>query len=208
MSQLNNPYWQEVKDLLVDASRSYIAMITQRLPFCQRYSWAVPDPETLQFVGPWLAPKAIEVGAGTGYWAWLLTQQGVEIAAYDTTPPHLFTTNEYHSPRDPLTGSFLHQLVETYVSVASGGPEVLALPRYYGHTLFLCWPPNHNDMAIECLDCYSGDRLVYIGYPRGGCCATDAFFDRLDRDWRVVARHIPARWQSTSDEVVVYERAS
>lgn len=206
MSVVNNPYWEEVKDLLSDPRRSYDATLLQRWPFCQRYSWAVPDPETLQFVRSWLLPRAIEIGAGTGYWASLLAQHGVDMAAYDADPPHLFPTNEYHSPRDPATGMFLQQLIEAHFPVEPGGPEVLVLPRYQEHNLFLCWPPNHDDMAIECLDMFTGNRLVYIGYPRGGYCATHGFFDTLAQDWREVARHTPARWQGIYDEVVVYER--
>jgi hypothetical protein len=206
MTVVRNPYWDAVKDLLYDPARSYDATLQQRWPFCQRYCWAVPDPETLQFVSSWLMPRAIEIGAGTGYWAWLLTQLGVDMAAYDIDPPHLSPTNAYHSPRDTRTGMFLHQVIEAYFPVEPGGSEVLVLPRYQEHNLFLCWPPNCDDMAIECLDMYAGNRLVYIGSPRGGYCATHSFFDVLSQGWREVARHTPARWQDIYDEVVVYER--
>jgi len=54
--------------------------------------------------------------------------------------------------------------------------------------LFLCYPPD-NDMAMQCLRAYKGQRLVYVGEGRGGVNASPAFFDELDSDWDVVAVH-------------------
>jgi hypothetical protein len=38
-------------------------------------------------------------------------------------------------------------------------------------------------MAIECLQCYCGDVLLYVGEGYGGVNASAAFFDELEREW-------------------------
>uniref|UniRef100_A0AAV1UJU6 Uncharacterized protein n=1 Tax=Peronospora matthiolae TaxID=2874970 RepID=A0AAV1UJU6_9STRA len=46
-----------------------------------RYSWAIPDERALQIIkhyGP-----IVEMGAGSGYWARLLQDRGVDVVAYD-----------------------------------------------------------------------------------------------------------------------------
>lgn len=72
-----------------------------RRDLCLQYAWAIPDPASLAFAAHFLAPRAIEIGAGTGYWAWLLSHLGVEMTCFDIAPPDLLGTNDYHSPRDP-----------------------------------------------------------------------------------------------------------
>ncbi|MEV0765178.1 hypothetical protein [Nocardia sp. NPDC050435] len=44
-------------------------------------------------------------------------------------------------------------------------------------------------MASTTLAEYStsgGDRLIYVGEPRGGKTGDEAFFDALERDWELV----------------------
>jgi hypothetical protein len=100
---------------------------------------AVPDPETIAFVACRLSPRAVEVGAGKGYWVWLMVQLGIDILASDIEPPDCSTTNSHHSPYDVEIGTFLGELRDTFVPVQVGGPEVLADPAE--RTLLLCWPP-------------------------------------------------------------------
>lgn len=60
-----------------------------------RYSYAIPDLTALNILaehGP-----ILEIGAGTGYWAYLLRQRGVDVAAFDINPPLTQAhTNRYH----------------------------------------------------------------------------------------------------------------
>jgi hypothetical protein len=48
------------------------------------YSWAIPNEDALRAIaahGP-----ILEVGAGNGYWAQLLTERGVDVLAFDPVP--------------------------------------------------------------------------------------------------------------------------
>jgi hypothetical protein len=55
--------------------------------------------------------------------------------------------------------------------------------------LFLCWPPGWgNTMASDVLAAYEsagGERLVFIGEPKGGKTGNDAFFDALSDRWQL-----------------------
>lgn len=202
---ISNPYWDEVKDYIVGAP-GVVRGAPEGLQWDlrRRYSLAIPDPSTVAFVARFLGARAVEIGAGTGYWSWLLAQVGTTVEAYDRAPPDRVTTNGCHSPRDASTGDFLGLLRPTFHPVSGGGPPVLA--RYAEHTLFLCWPPYRQPMSAECLALYPGRRLVYLGEGRGGGCASRAFFARLGSAWHEVACHTPVRWHMLHDQVTVFER--
>jgi hypothetical protein len=111
-------------------SKSGVAMIEQRFDWrtciCSYFSWAVPNLDALQALlalGP-----LVELGAGTGYWAWLLTRMGADIIAYDVAQSH-----EGQGYR------FRHQLVR------DGG--VHALKSSGNRALLLCWPDIVGDDA-------------------------------------------------------------
>lgn len=220
-SQLTiNPFWEKIKQLPGDKfhmefygkwnPRIFSADHMVRDDFCREYAWAITDPTSVQFVADWLKPRAVELGAGRGYWAWQVAQLGVDILAYDIAPPDKVFTNHYHSPRaeakETRFGDFLNQPVTCYHPVAQGDESVLL--QHTDRTLFLCWPPYDSDMAMNALNSYTGKRLVYIGEGSGGCTADDAFHDRLEEDWEEVASHEPVQWDGIHDWIYVYERKS
>ena len=125
------------------------------------YAYAVPNKaalESLASVGP-----IVEIGAGTGYWAALLIAKGVDIVAFDAIPPHASgrgfrktgkkrgksLRNEYHGD-SPLFSEVLHG-------------DATALVKYQRRTLFLCYPPPGDSMALQCLQSYTGAKIAYVG---------------------------------------------
>jgi hypothetical protein len=141
------------------------------------YSWAVPSPEVLAELlnhGPLL-----EIGAGTGYWAWLLSQAGADIVAYDcniTAPPHWFDVQE-------------------------GGPEKIA--EHPDRTLLLCWPPLGEGMATECLKLYRGETLLSIGECGEGARTGDG---EMTSDFACVREIALPRWTGFRDSLWVGRR--
>ena len=51
-----------------------------------RYGFAVPSDEALTAIERCSPQGVIELGAGTGYWAFLLQQRGVDVVAFDIEP--------------------------------------------------------------------------------------------------------------------------
>jgi hypothetical protein len=208
-----NPYWEEIERTgLPDRDRSFsrfdvdreLSFIYARDNLTVKYSWAISDPVTVRFVARWLAPRAVEMGAGTGYWAWLMRQSGVDMLAYDKTPASSGKYNHWHTPRDPKTGKPIYQPMPSYSEVLPGKPAILS--QHTDRTLFLCWPPYDDLMAADCLAAYAGKRVVYIGESDGGCTADDAFHEALEAGWELRDEHWPKQWHGIHDWVWVYER--
>ena len=56
-----------------------------RNPIANVFSFGIPNKEALEFICD-LDLTVIEMGAGTGYWAKLLENMGVEIIPFDLVP--------------------------------------------------------------------------------------------------------------------------
>src|SRR4051812_25298577 len=114
MTPILDPYGDLFRLLMgLRASPEAIDAIRKKLIWA--YSWAVPSPEAVEEIAR--HSPIIEIGAGTGYWAWLLSQAGSDVVACDANvvaPPHWFAVRE-------------------------GGPGVLS--EHSERALFLCWPP-------------------------------------------------------------------
>ena len=116
------------------------------LTLAQHYAYVFPTDSTLAMLAG-LGPL-VEIGAGTGYWAYRLRSIGVDIVAFDQAPLDGERTNRYH----PATPS--------WTQVEQGDQTVLS-----GHAdrgLFLCWPPLFSSLG-DCLTYYRGDTVAYIG---------------------------------------------
>ena len=53
-----------------------------RDPASHLYAYAIPDPRAIKLIAN--EGDVCEVGAGTGYWAHLLRESGVDVTAYDS----------------------------------------------------------------------------------------------------------------------------
>lgn len=92
--------------------------------YIHKYAWAIPNDDALLEIAKY--SPLIEVGAGTGYWAWLLRQLGVDILAFDKYPPSQNSTSK----------SEFHPDADTWTEVLEGDESVL--DSIIDRTLFLC----------------------------------------------------------------------
>lgn len=136
----------------------------------QNYSWAVPCPRAIDSIAAFAdGAQILEVGSGLGLWARLLRDHGAAVVATDSSPGAAWSkADEY---------------VGTYTAVESLD-ALDAIARYPdSDVLMIAWPPYGTPMAAQALRAFKGERLVYIGEGRGGCCADDEFFRLLDLEW-------------------------
>jgi hypothetical protein len=195
-----NPYLTEFERLRpeLDAPPDPFALLHgprgmtayDRRAWCvRRYAFAVPNEAALQTVARY-AP-IVELGAGTGYWTYLLRLRGVDCLAYDRAPPdRLLNPNMFR----PLT----------WTHVEDG--DVGVLMAHAERALFLCWPSYRDPFAACALATYRGATLIYVGEPAGGHTADDDFFTLLARDWRAVEQVVLPNWPGTRDRLTVYRR--
>lgn len=134
----------------------------------QRFAYVLPQPHLLDVIRRY--SPLVELGAGTGYWAYLLRLTGADVIAYDIAPLGGRRPNRYHSDVRPWT------------QVRYG--DVNALSKHMGRLLFLCWPPRFSNLW-ESLRFYRGEFVLYIG-DRG---VRTPELAALDRDFVLIETH-------------------
>jgi hypothetical protein len=195
---IDNPYWEFVRQLpsVLDAREgSRPDGFARELPvghhlLTKRYAWAIPSPGDLVWLARVLGHRGlVEIGAGSGYWAWQARQAGIDVIAYEPTDS---SVNGYTDGTE-------------YSTVLRDGHA--AVPRHPDRALLLCWPSRGAPWATTALGAYTGDLLIYIGQPRGGQCADDGFFQLLDRTWTPIdssTHHVS--WRHTPSAMTAYHR--
>lgn len=128
------------------------------------WSWAIPNEEALDTIIKYSPIGLIEIGAGAGYWAYLLREYGLDVLAFDPTPPP--------SPWSNRSGSFTEVLTGDH-TVVIGSSE---------RTLFLCWPSYSESWTHEVIELYGGDTIIYVGEGNGGCTGDDRMHALLGMD--------------------------
>ena len=164
--------------------------------FTRKYAWAIPNNTALQKIADY-APL-VEIGAGTGYWAWLLRQLGVDILAFDRYPPD----------QRGLSKNKFHPQADTFTEILSGDESVL--DSMDNRSLFLCWPPYDHPMAFQTLSRFRGNNFLFIG--EGWPHRTNGdkhFFDLLHLEWTFEEDSgkiaIP-QWPGRKDFLWIYRR--
>ncbi len=196
---VRNPYWELVRQLpSVRDGRLGLRPdgFARGLPVGQhlltkRYAWAIPSPGDLVWLAGVLDGRGlVEIGAGSGYWAWQAWQTGIDVIAYD--------------PTDPATNAYTDGI--EYLAIRPGGHT--ASRNHPDRALLLCWPSSGDPWAADALRAYTGDLLVYIGEGLDGHCADDGFFELLGREWVPVGsspHHVS--WRHAHSTATAYRRA-
>ena len=166
---------EELSALEAGDKPAYYKAVVQ--PIRRTYAWGVPTHEALECIAHHSPRGVVEIGAGTGYWASLIDQCGVDMLAYDERPMvdrnaplhdgfHRDSPmNGYHAL--PAVGNAL-----PFFHVLPGGADVAS--THPERSLLLCWPPRESDdergltreqarMAVDALRSYTGSTVLYVG---------------------------------------------
>ncbi|MGW3152702.1 hypothetical protein [Streptomyces sp. NPDC001089] len=201
---VSNPLWEVVRwmpathyfsdDAVLRPDSTSIPMVDlglSRTALCKRYAWSIVSPGDVRWMTEVLDGRpVVEVGAGTGYWAWQLEQAGVDVAAYD---PH---------PAGEDNGFCTGGLYTTVLR-----DDAAAVKHHQDRALLMVWPPYGGAHARHALATYEGDLLIYAGEPHGGCTADDGFYELLEAEWEPVSTS-PAHvtWWGIHCRLASYQR--
>lgn len=157
----------------------------------REYAWAVPTKTALQHI--LRHSPIVEMGAGIGYWAYLIRAMGGDIIAYDkwTNNKNAFGINMWHSPRKEFT------------RIDHGDPKILA--EHSDRTLFLCWPPYNDPMAADCLKYWKGKTLIHVG-ENGRATADAEFFQILEESFSQTMQLKIPQWLGIHDAFTIWVR--
>lgn len=158
---MENPYYEQFK--LVEETNSHKGQqwFGDRQRLVEHYGWAIPSEKVIKYMAECFDDIA-DVGAGEGYWASLLSEQGVNVKAVDPD-----SGSKWYNVENALAEDISHYIKDS--------PTLLV------------WPPVNDDLAARVLQ-YEPSHMLYVGEPRGGVTANDEFFDLLDKRYGCVKK--------------------
>jgi hypothetical protein len=167
------------------------------------YGFAIPTAQAISKVLEWSPHGIVEVGAGNGYWAYVLRQWGSDIIPLDIRPVET-RTNYYWTPDNTNSLGF-EQDFRSWVPVYNVKDFDYQAKSSEQRALLLVWPPYADSMASDTLKAYRGDTVIFVG-EWDGCTGDAAFFDALNRDWNHVDGEEIPQWLGLHDHLTIWRR--
>mmetsp|Transcript_12985 Transcript_12985/g.27578 ORF Transcript_12985/g.27578 Transcript_12985/m.27578 type:complete len:660 (-) Transcript_12985:715-2694(-) len=199
-------------------------------PLQRAFAFAIPSNEILKEITV-RAPKIVEMGAGTGYWSFMLSRTGADVVSFDLHPT---AKDQDEEKSNVYCGS------QSYFPVQEGISSTVfdgSKPEIAGRALLLVWPNNpdaedNEHVAdgsslppiwdLECLERYhelGGDTVIFVGEREAkiqlmpdatntdcGFCASRKFQLYLQSHYELEAELECPRWWMKEDDVTIWKR--
>lgn len=159
--------------------------------FIRRFGFAILTGDAINRIsgyGPF-----VEVGCGSGYWAYELRKAGIDIIATDPA------TGKY-----ALGKAFAHWETPWLAIERITGVE--AVERYPERSLLTIWPDYDRPWPAETLRAFKGTTVLYGGEGPGGCTADDDFHDVLEERFVEAETIAIPQFDSIHDRLEVWKR--
>lgn len=157
----------------------------KRDAFVHQYGFSIPTKEAVETLCA-LSPL-VEIGAGSGYWAAILTAAGADVIATDWGTGYPFERGEYH----PI-------LRMGAVAAVKAHPE---------RNVFASWPCYAKPWAGNAAKAMRpGRTLALISEGPFGCIGDDRLFARLERDFEEPVTVPSAQFPSLHDRLRLYRK--
>ncbi|PKL39988.1 MAG: hypothetical protein CVV44_07145 [Spirochaetae bacterium HGW-Spirochaetae-1] len=193
--KIKNPYLHRVLAIIGKARENgedlVRRLLENREELVTDFAFSIPCYDILACMARY-AP-IVEIGAGSGYWAYCLSQMDVGVTAIDRFPPQEASPWELDAANRWYNDAWYH--------IDEGDERSAAL--YPDHSLLLSWPLLDDPMALGALKAYrdaGGTRLLFLG--DAGLAGDRAFHDELKRH-DVIERHHLAGWPGFHEELIV-----
>jgi hypothetical protein len=180
--------------------------IFKRKIFIDKYSWAVPTYHAIKEIAAFIGKdRCLEIGAGTGLWAYLLTLEGVNMVATDNKCEHDLLKDEIdHVWRHDPSDSFLVKIgldtsIANYTRREFTDVKCMdaldAIKMYSDYEcLMVCWG------RVCDYDTFKGNKIVFIGESEGGCTVPPPD----ESEWEL-HKHIKIpKWAGMNDFLALY----
>lgn len=170
------------------------------------YAHAIPSYHSIDYLRQF--DEIVEIGAGNGYWAFLLEQLGVDVTAFDKSIQLFNATINTYDGFGTEPPNVRESFNEAFAEVHIGRAEKAGY--FPDRPLFLCWPPNHDRMAFDAVDYYNmegGEVVLYLGEGPGGTHADMDFHRFLDEHYQLTRCIHNISWMGYSDSLHVYTKS-
>jgi hypothetical protein len=177
-----------------DMMSNSIKELRAREEYIPKFGFAIlgsRDVEQLRRFAPLL-----EVGAGSGYWAYELRKAGIEVVATDPN-----TERFHHGHGEPV--GWDNKWTEVLPLNA-----LEAVQQYPHHNLLMVWPSLGGDWAAEAVEHHKGEYVLYVGEGDGGCTGNDRLHGILEGQFEEAGMiEIPQFW-GLHDRLWIYHRTN
>jgi hypothetical protein len=138
-----------------------------------RFGFAILTTEVVEVLRHF--SPILEVGAGSGYWAYELQKAGIDCLATDpgTGKYGNFLRLTRSKLNEPMHWTKWWTNVEKLTAAE-------AIKKYPERNLLMVWPDYDEPWPAEALKVYRGDVVLYVGESDGGCTGNDEFHEILN----------------------------
>jgi len=160
--------------------------------FIRQFGFAIITSDVIKMIcgyGP-----LVEVGSGSGYWAYELRRAGIDVIATDPA------TGKY----DVLGKGFGHWETPWLEIERITGVE--AVERYPERSLLTVWPDYDMPWAAETLRAFKATTVLYVGEGQGGCTADDDFHAQIEKCFDEVENIWLPQFDGIHDRLEVWKR--
>lgn len=161
--------------------------------YIERFGFAILTAEIIERLRSY--SPILEVGAGSGYWAFELQQAGLDVVASDPGEERF---------RMGLKSEAKHW--EHSWTMLERTPGQQAVVYHPNRALLMVWPSYQAAWPVEVLHAFTGSIVIYVGEGSGGCTAGDAFHELLQQDYRLMTEHGIPQFAGMHDSLMIYER--
>lgn len=195
----NNPYlmkWigQFTTKLDLDNPKAAIERLRLRGNLIPQYAFAIPDLKALKLIAKYSPDGVLEIGAGSGYWASLLTKLGCDVIAYDSRDRKY--NHDYQTPT---------RFESLFFDIIEKDGITAIKTESHKRTLMFVWPDYATDWPFKVLKAYKGNTVIYVG-EQGGCTADEDFEKELEKHWNLVDSYSIPQWDGLHDAMFIYRR--
>jgi hypothetical protein len=182
---LRDPNWQQNMAARMDMQMNMWAV---RDVFINRFTFAIPARETLEAIVEH-SRSIVEVGAGTGFWARLLTKAGADVVATDLKS-------------DLMQGGVNFDVIDM-----DGREAVKANPD---RDLLTCWPHMDATWLTTALSHLQPGRFVFYIGEWGGCTGHESTRQALKNEtlFEEIGYSPMVQFAGIHDDLHIYRRTS
>jgi hypothetical protein len=176
----------------------------------KEFAWAIPNVEALVCIHDVMkrrrVPRLLELGAGSGYWAYELERLGGKVSKLDITCYDLPHQDEFDAAG--RRAGYYHFTKQWYHVRRPKSPLVQQsrLMAAHNSALMLGWPNYASPFADHSLRDFTGNTFIYIGEGPYGCTGDDKFHARVNREWRRIETVDIPQFSGIHDYMSVYAR--
>jgi hypothetical protein len=165
--------------------------------FRKTYSYAIPGAGAINAIARHSPAGVVEIGAGNGYWRYLLTHAGVDVEAIEKDPVGMGKNPYWRNAPLALRRSWSLPIIkgdETYLALTDPA-----------RTLLMVWPPEGESLAENALRAYQGQTVCYVGEWRAAT-GDAAFHNWLRLEWDLIESTPIPTFFGFYDRLFVFKR--